>query len=89
MSFVGNVSDMIEARVTVTNNFVFESRYGLSYIHILKDVETGNIYTWTTSTKCVTASDTVYNIKGRVKDHREYNGVKQTVLTRVKFTELN
>ena len=27
---------------------------------------------------------TQLKIKGTIKDHREYNGVKQTVLTRVK-----
>lgn len=87
--FVGNVGDSIEVKIKVINNFAFESRYGLSYLHVFKDVDTGNVYTWTTSTKCVTASDTVYNIKGKIKDHKEYNGVKQTVLTIVKFSELN
>ena len=89
--FVGNVGDMLEAKVIVKRCIAFESYYGgYSYMHIFEDIDTGNIYTWTTSTKSLEASaDVKYAIKGRIKDHKEYKGTKQTVLTRVKMTKID
>lgn len=45
----------------------------------------GNVFTWKTSNWLDT--DSKYTIKGTVKEHKEYRGVKQTELTRCRVTE--
>lgn len=75
------------------------SYYGTThYIYTMKDAE-GNVYVWkTTSTlmiyssdgdmdnaTCIRRGDTMI-ITGTVKEHSEYKGEKQIVLTRCKFS---
>lgn len=78
------------------------SGYGTDrmHIHILKDAE-GNTFTWKTghglgmdvskneyiTWKSAEEGQTVV-LKGTVKEHNEYNGEKQTVLTRCKVNEI-
>lgn len=40
----------------------------------------GNVFVWTTSTYLNTNKE--YTVKGTVKEHAEFKGTKQTVLTR-------
>lgn len=82
-NYVGNIKDKIELNVKVINCASFESDYGYMYINVFKDINSDNVFVWTTATK---SFDVGYEtkIKGTIKDHREYNNVKQTVLTRVK-----
>lgn len=81
--YVGNIGDKITAKVKVMNCISFESKYGISYINIFEDTNTGNEYVWITSTVAFNQGYEL-EIKGTIKQHKEYNGTKQTVLTRVK-----
>jgi len=85
-NWVGNIKD----RVTVETNKVecvtsFESCYdgyhtSIVYVYKFSDAE-GNIYVWKTSTD---VPEETTKIVGTIKEHSEYKGTKQTVLTRCK-----
>jgi len=59
----------------------YYTEYGLNYFYRIVDGD-GNIYVWSTS-KCLDGDYTT--VIGTVKKHDEYNGEKQTVLTRCKI----
>lgn len=56
---------------------------GHIFLHKFKDVN-GNIYTWTTANSIQVDQGEKLFIDATVKQHKEYNDEKQTVLTRVK-----
>ena len=56
--------------------------YGMTYLYKFTD-ESGNVFIWYASNS-VEHEDRVKTITGTVKDHSEFNGTKQTVLTRCK-----
>lgn len=60
-----------------------EGFYGLTVIHKFVD-DSGNLFVWFSSgwPKAEMAVWQTYRIKGTVKAHDTYNGIKQTVLTR-------
>ena len=63
------------------------SRYrgsDILYSHIRSD-DDGNIFVWKTRSHKMAKGET-YNVRGTVKEHGEYEGVAQTVLTRCKIT---
>ena len=80
----GNIGEKISIEVTFDRSVSYQTEWGTSYIHLFKDAA-GNIYKWSTG-------KSLYNekvdgiIKGTIKDHNEYNGQKQTVLTRCKVS---
>lgn len=63
-----------------------ESAYGMTYIHKFRD-KAGNVFTWFSSGTSLDEG-TTYDVTATVKKHDEYNGVKQTVLLRVKGEEV-
>lgn len=78
--YVGNVGD----RITIDSPEIkcissWETEFGVTFLYKIKD-ENGNVYIWKSSNGCNT--DNVGELKGTVKEHSEYNGIKQTVLTR-------
>jgi hypothetical protein len=75
---------------TATLDFVtgFATQYG--YTTVLKFVTAeGNILTWKTSSTNLTRADAGqrYTITGTVKEHKDYKGQKQTILTRCNIVE--
>lgn len=81
--YVGNVKDKIVVDVTVIGCTGFESQYGYMFVNTFKTVDSDNIFVWITGTKSYEVG-TKLTIMGTIKNHQEYRGVKQTVLTRVK-----
>ena len=81
-NYVGNVGDKITIDVVCTGSVGFETQYGYSFANTFRD-DNENVYVWITATKSYDIG-TQMKIMGKVKAHNEYNGVKQTVLTRVK-----
>ena len=81
-NYVGNIGDKIEIKPVSVRVLYSQqwSYYSYSYKLELKDNE-GNIYIWST-TNMPTDEDT---IKATVKEHTEYKGIKQTVITRGKI----
>ena len=62
----------------------WETDYGFTYVYKFTD-NLGNVIIWKTSNWL--NEDKITHIRGTVKEHSEYNGVKQTVLTRCKVEE--
>lgn len=84
--YVGNVGDKINITGTITRAGHFESDYGTVIIFKIVD-EDNNVFVWKTTAGVCIPSDAKVMVRGTVKEHSEYNGEKQTVLTRCKITE--
>ena len=75
----------LKERITIDHPEVqvissYETEFGYTYIHKIKD-EDGNVFIWKSSSGSYSKAD---KIIGTVKDHSEFRGVKQTILTRCK-----
>lgn len=82
-NYVGNIKDKIVVDVTVISCTGFENQYGYyTFVNTFQDVNK-NVFVWITCTKSYEIG-TQLTIIGTIKAHNEYDGVKQTVLTRVK-----
>lgn len=80
--YIGEIGSREEFTLTVKKAIAIYGAYGTSTMHIMED-EDGNVFVWTTAAKDL-ERDVTYVLKGTIKDHKEYRGVKQTVLTRCK-----
>lgn len=77
---IGNIGDKIEFDVAEAKILTsVETQFGYTNLIQFKDMK-GNIYTWWTST--FVDIDHIIKIKGTVKGHDTYKGIKQTQLTR-------
>lgn len=83
-NYIGSVGDKIEVDfVSGREVACCETQFGLLHIYEFKDAS-GNVIVWKSSSgKEIPESG---KISGTVKDHEEYNGVKQTVILRAKIT---
>lgn len=84
--WVGNIGERIDIHVKIDRAFESEFQrnsgwYGTttSYMYLMHD-EAGNVYKWSTS--CYYKEKDECHFKATVKDHADYKGIKQTVLTR-------
>jgi hypothetical protein len=84
--YVGRVKERMDLTVRVLFTKVIDSVYGTSTMHKMAD-ENGNLFVWFNSGRGDLVKGRTYNIKGTVKAHQEYQGVKQTMLNRVKVQE--
>ena len=79
----GRPGDRLSFPARIIRAIELPTSYGLSFLHIIEDPES-NIYIWnTTSTKI--AAGQLIDLRGTVKAHRRYHGVKQTILTRCTY----
>ena len=78
--FVGSVGERIEFKATVQKAIPIENYFGSQTLHVMESNE-GNIFVWLTSSRTFEVGET-HHMKGTVKMHDIYKGVKQTVLTR-------
>jgi len=84
---IGAVGDKVTLTITVERIVVLKSEfYGDNYITIATD-EQGNTIVYKGRTDIGGKGDTC-TIKASVKDHTEYNGVKQTLIQRPKVLEV-
>lgn len=94
--YAGEVGEKIAVRIVESKTAHYEVNYGYTpqtmYVHIMKDAS-GNVYVWKTQNGGLGwyegetwYSPDEFTIKGTVKEHSEYNGEKQTVLTRCKVS---
>lgn len=85
-NFVGNIGDKIEIQC---NEFslenMYETVYGVTYIY--KFVSNDNIFIWKTGKVLNTELNSII-LKGTVKNHNEFKGIKQTGLTRCTIKEV-
>ena len=81
---IGQVGGKIELEATFKRTRWYDTPFGTTWIHTFEDAE-GNCLVWKTSASLDVVAGDKIRIRGTVKDHDEYNGVKQTVLTRCKI----
>ena len=81
--FYGTIGDRIrKERATFVSQRYFENEWGGKFIYTFKIGD--NVFTWFTQSTLadgIQPGDEV-ELSGTVKDHKEYNGVNQTVLSR-------
>lgn len=76
--YQGEVGDWLEREVTIKKNVPVDGRFGESRVHIMEDTD-GNEYVWITASKNLEVGYKCI-MRMKVKEHKEYNGVKQTVV---------
>ena len=76
--YQGKVGEWMTKEVVVKKNITLNGRYGESHMHILHDSDE-NVYVWTTGSKNIKAGSAI-TLKMKVKEHKDYNGTKQTVV---------
>lgn len=81
--FVGAIKDKIQIKVKLIKETGYSNGYGYTNIYTMQD-EDGNIFTWKTTKDIEKDINEVFEIKGTIKDHIEYNYEEQTELTRCK-----
>lgn len=82
--WVGSIGDTIVATVTIEALIPIEGYYGSSTLVKMID-DSNNSLTWFASSFVPFERGEHVTIKARVKDHDEYEGTKQTKLTRVRI----
>ena len=91
--YLGEVGKRLKVAVTLKKSFSFENDFGTTYIHNFED-DAGNVIIWKTANSLTeyaygSGTYTPHELKscdltGTVKEHSEYKGIWQTVLTRCK-----
>lgn len=90
-NYVGEIGQRVEFSVAAVKCITsWESCFDgyhttTTYVWKITD-EAGNIFTWKTS-NWIDEDRLPEKIKGTVKDHQDYRGTKQTVLTRCRIQE--
>lgn len=82
--YVGNIGERITIEVS-SGQLVssFETQYGVTRVYRFSDLQ-GNAMTWFAS-KGIELNG-ITKVTGTIKEHSEYNGEKQTILTRCKVS---
>jgi len=82
--YIGSIGEKIQTELTYINSFSFETQWGAGHIHKFLD-QNGNVFIWKSSKYIEVDQGQLVKIKGTIKDHAEYAGAKQTILTRCKI----
>lgn len=80
--YFGVVGERIDLYVTVARVHTFDGQYGTTFVHKFVTRE-GNQATWFASNNPELMIGQEYFVTAGVKKHEEYQGIKQTILTRV------
>ena len=78
----GQVGNMLTLAVDVKSMEVIHNQYADAYLYIMTD-EQGNIFKWY-ATQQKLEPGRRYNLRGKVKGHEIYEGIKETLITRVR-----
>ena len=81
--YVGNVGERVTVDVTsVIKVSEWDNQFGSTYLYKIFGAD-GNVYMWYSS-RWFGDNPEWKSLSGTIKDHQEYRGVKQTILTRCK-----
>ena len=82
--FIGDVGKKLSVKAVFEKEFSFEScfAYTPTTVYVLKFKVGNNTVVWKTSTHNTLEEGKTYTVSGTIKEHKEYRGDKQTVLTR-------
>jgi len=78
---VAKVGQRRRFRLKLVHTFSYDTRYG-PYNGFKFEDDDGNVLVWKTQTQQDLRRGNMYGMEATVKDHSEYNGVKQTILSR-------
>lgn len=86
--FLGEVGERLNNIEVVLerDQYLYANEYGVTYLYIFKTPE-GNTITWKTTPRDINQGDRLL-ISGRVKEHSEFKGINQTVITRPTLREI-
>lgn len=84
--YVGNIGDRLTLKLTVEYVTPCDSAWGLSHRHVMADAD-GNVFVWFAHGVTYGTGDELV-LKGTVKKHSEWQGVKQNVLSRCERVEI-
>ena len=73
-------------RLVVLKVVDIDGAYGTSHLHVFRDAE-GNVLKWFATAERLQVGNT-YLVKGTVKKHEEYQGCRQTLVTRCQVAEI-
>lgn len=79
----GSIKDKVNLNVTLTRRSNFDTQFGTTFIYTFEDAE-GHQLIWKTANWLENKVGENLTIKGTIKAHTEYKGIKQTELTRCK-----
>ena len=84
--YVGTVGERRPFDLRVNSIKELPSGWGVTVLHMMEDRE-GNRFKWWASDKRLDPNESgeYLSVKGTIKAHDEYNGVKETVINRVKL----
>jgi hypothetical protein len=85
--YFGVMKKRYDLELQVVRKMAFETMYGTTHFHIFED-QHGRAYVWFSSRETNCEVGDFVKIRGTVKDHKEYRGVNQTVLTRCAISEV-
>lgn len=86
LSHIGTVGKREVFTLTIMGIRDIDSDYGCTHLHRMQDAA-GNKAVWFSSTKRLAEGQT-YILKGTVKEHGDYKGIPQTVITRCDVQKL-
>lgn len=85
-NFVGIVGERKVHQLIFDRQITFDTEYGYMGIQFFHDKD-GNVYLWKTSKYLSFEAGEQVMLNGTMKEHSEYNGIKQNVLTRCKVVD--
>lgn len=82
--FFGNVGDKIDTFLTLVRCSSYETIYGDKYVYTFDD-NMGHRFVWkTTLSTLMDMQAGRFHVRGTIKEHSEYRGINQTIITRCK-----
>lgn len=84
--WIGEVGKRMTLTVSLVRVHSFQNYYGISNVYNFKD-EAGNEITWFSKVDLQKDAGDVFKLAATVKDHSEYNGKKQTIITRARLVK--
>lgn len=84
--YVGEEGERRLFHLLVEKVLTSEGPFGATAFHIMSDKD-GNVFIWRSTGEVLKAGEE-YDLRGSIKRHQEYNGKKQTVLTRCEEVEM-
>lgn len=80
----GSVNDKVDLKVKLVRRGNYDTMYGTTFVYTFEDAQ-GHQLVWKTGTWLEQEVDSDVTLKGTIKAHSEYKGIKQTELTRCKI----
>lgn len=83
--YIGEEGDKIEIELALNKVGGFNGTYGYTYVYCFK--AGNNVVVWKTQKGLNLKEGGTVKVKATIKEHSEYDGVKQTVITRAKVLD--